>query len=268
MKRPTAWPWVRPFLILLVVIALPPLVYWFGYVHSRTADERRLAYSTLSAITADFRNRLIAYDKIVKSTDDYGDHGHPYLAAYLSSIFKAQYKKLPPAGNEAANRLDVRPETGDLLLLAKDGSDNGAVHAAPVPLNALLAWEIVKTQFDGLLVVAPGNQLIAQDRRLPEQPLGQQVAQGFRGLASVHLCMHWPPWLSQCCCSRSTASSLTFWPRRREARRHSGRCGPFTRLSRRARRLPRSPLDGSVYTCKQTLCAPMQPPCVGNRPKR
>jgi len=180
VNRPTVWPWVRPFLILLVVIAIPPLVYWFGYVHSRTADERRLAYSTLSAITADFRNRLIAYDKIAKSTDDYAPQGHPYLAAYLSSILKTQYKELPAVNNDAANRLKVQPETGDLLLLAKDGSDGGAVHAAAVALNTLLAWEIVRTQFDGLLLVAPENQLVAQDRRLPEQPLGQQVALQLR----------------------------------------------------------------------------------------
>ena len=53
--------WIRPFLIMVVVLALPPVIYWFGYVQNSVLEVKRQGHATLSAVTTEFRERLTAH---------------------------------------------------------------------------------------------------------------------------------------------------------------------------------------------------------------
>jgi hypothetical protein len=94
MGRLNVWPWLRPFLILVLAISIPPAVYWFGYVQSSVAAAKQQAYSTLSAVTADFTVRLEAYEGVAENALPYAREGLPAqrLTDYLNSILRPQPK--------------------------------------------------------------------------------------------------------------------------------------------------------------------------------
>jgi hypothetical protein len=187
MSRLNVWPWLRPFLILVLVISIPPLVYWFGYVQSSVTAAKRQGYSTLSAVTADFRARVEAHDRIADNAEEYA-RGDVYtsqqlrlLQAYLSSLLKSKSQLVP--ADAKASHLEVGRQSGGLLVNV--GAIANAELCKPVPspcsvqtvlqLENLIPWSVVETEFDGLLLLTEENQLLAQDRRLPVQPLAVPI---------------------------------------------------------------------------------------------
>jgi hypothetical protein len=80
------------------------------------------------------------------------------------------------------------------LVLADDGLRvNARSLAAIVPLEDLVPWDVVETEFDGLLVLDADRKLLAQDRRLPRQPLGWQVPLHGGGLVESGVMATGPP---------------------------------------------------------------------------
>ena len=186
MARMTVWPWLRPFVILILVVCVPPTVYWFGYVQSSVGATRQRAYGTLSAVTADFRDRLIAYDQIAANA---GSTDPATLASYVNSILKVKLKSgpLPVSTNHA--HLDVGSDNGGLNLYIPTADAKGRIRTdevmqAVVPLENLVPWDVVETEFDGLLVLDERGLLLAQDRRLPAQPLSIRVPLMTHGAAA------------------------------------------------------------------------------------
>ena len=172
MSRLNVWPWLRPFLILLLVISVPPLIYWFGYVQSSVKAARQQAYSTLSAVTVDFRARLEAHNQIASSTEKQTAE----LAEYLDSILRTR-GNLAHTNRNA--RLELCWDSGGLLMnipskICQEKSPT-CVWQVRIGLENLVSWNVVETEFDGLLVLSDSNQLLALDRRLPAQALGVPV---------------------------------------------------------------------------------------------
>lgn len=175
MGQLNVWPWVRPFLILVLVVTVPPVVYWFGYVQSSVQAAKQQGYTTLSAVTADFRTRLLAHDQIAVKAGAYARQNAALIREYLNSVVKP--KSIATVSDEMHPlHLEVGSDTGGLLLnVAGNACTAPCVVQAAIPLENLIPWNVVETEFDGLLVLSDGNQLLAQDRRLPAQPLGVPI---------------------------------------------------------------------------------------------
>jgi hypothetical protein len=181
MSRFNVWPWVRPFLILILVLSVPPVVYWFGYVKSSVASARREAYTTLSAVTADLRSRLIAHDQIATNAEKRTPDRDAHLTEYLNSLLKnPSISEIPTQPGQS--HLGVGGAYGGLQLRMGRIVDTQICRAsspctaqAVIPLENLLPWNVVETEFDGLLVLDSKLKLLAQDRRLPVQPTGVEV---------------------------------------------------------------------------------------------
>lgn len=192
MSRLNVWPWLRPFIILVLVVSLPPLLYWFGYVNHSVQAAKQQAYITLSAVTTNFGDRLAAHDRIAATAERMDPHR---LKAYLESVLQAKSVMAVPS---AKTHLQVGSSSGGLYLnvgrIAPDPPDTkqrvdsaepaqpircGAERAcsmrAVVPLETMIPWNVVETEFDGLLVLSEEGRLLAQDRRLPSQSLGAIV---------------------------------------------------------------------------------------------
>ena len=169
MSRPHLWPWVRPFVVLTLVLSIPPIVYWFGYVQNSVQATKRQAHATLSAVTAELRGRLAAHDQIAGNAARYSGN-EAKLRNYLTSVVRPRSIAPTTAGEQ---RLQVDADRGGLNLHV---GRNGTVLRASIPLENLVPWNVVETEFDGLLVLSDNGRLVAQDRRLPGQPLGLPVA--------------------------------------------------------------------------------------------
>lgn len=165
MSRPQLWPWVRPFLVMVMVVSLPPLLYWFGYVQSSVQAAKRQGHSALSAVATEFTGRIEAVNPIAANAHKLGEARR--LQAYLESVLTTS----------TIVTTTVAPTDGDdLLAVGADGLRVKAdLKAALVPLADLVPWDVVETEFDGLLVLDADGKLLAQDRRLPRQPLSWLV---------------------------------------------------------------------------------------------
>jgi hypothetical protein len=178
--------WVRPFLILVVVLSLPPVIYWFGYVQNSVLEVKREGHATLSAVTSELRDRLAAHDQIATTTERHTRAWHSQFTVeqYLKSILRPRSVVRTPNGSPY--HLEVT-ESGALYVHVADSTCRdketkpgaksaktpaGCVLRAAVPIEDLVPWNVVETEFDGLLVLSGKGALLGQDRRLPSQPLG------------------------------------------------------------------------------------------------
>src|SRR6185295_3377670 len=100
------------------------------------------------------------------------------LADYLYSVLRTKSTLEHIASNA---RVEVGRETGGLLINVGGSATNCPKVEPPcalqtqIRLESLIPWNVVETDFDGLLVLSDKNQLLAQDRRLPAQALGVPV---------------------------------------------------------------------------------------------
>lgn len=186
MSRLNVWPWLRPFIILILVICIPPLLYWFGYVQHSVQAAKQQAYVTLAAVATNFRDRLAAHDQIAATAERMAARQPERLKGYLESVLQA---KSTLSISAATNHLEVRKNSGGLYVnvgripnVARPRADAIRCGAAAecsiravVPLENLIPWNAVEAEFDGLLVLSEDQRLLAQDRRLPTQPLGVAV---------------------------------------------------------------------------------------------
>jgi hypothetical protein len=186
MSRLNVWPWLRPFIILVLVVSVPPLLYWFGYVQHSVQAAKQQAYITLSAVATSFRDRLAAHDQIAVTAERMAARQPERLKGYLDSVLQPK-STLPVA--TATSHLEIGKNSGGLYLnvgripnVNKGRADTIRCGAAPdcsmravVPLEYLIPWSAVEAEFDGLLVLSEDLRLLAQDRRLPTQPLGVVV---------------------------------------------------------------------------------------------
>lgn len=194
MSRLNVWPWLRPFIILVLVVTLPPLLYWFGYVQHSVQAAKQQAYITLSAVATNFRDRLAAHDQIASTAERMAARQPERLKGYLESVLQPKSTLSVAA---ASTHLEINRINGGLYLnvgripnVARPRGEAIRCGAAPecsiravMPLENLVPWNVVQTEFDGLLVLSHDKYLLAQDRRLPTQPLG--VAVPLKGPASV-----------------------------------------------------------------------------------
>lgn len=194
MSRLNVWPWLRPFIILVLVVSLPPLLYWFGYVNHSVQAAKQQAYVTLSAVATNFKDRLAAHDRIAVTAENMASVEPHRLKPYLESVLQAKSASAVPT---AASHLDVGKTSGGLFLnvgrIPADAPEAkvranarqpaepircGASHCsmrAVVALETMIPWNVVEAEFDGLLVLSEDGRLLAQDRRLPTQSLGAVV---------------------------------------------------------------------------------------------
>lgn len=193
MSRVNVWPWLRPFIILILVVSVPPLLYWFGYVSHSVQAAKQQAYITLSAVATNFKDRLAAHDQIASTAESMADKDPARLKPYLETVLQPR-GVLPVA--VAGSHLEVGKNIGDRLYLnvGRISVEQDAVRAAAqkrepircgaapvcsmravVPLENMIPWNVVETEFDGLVVLYEGR-LLAQDRRLPTQALGAPLA--------------------------------------------------------------------------------------------
>lgn len=184
MSRPVIWPWLKPFVVLMLVVAIPPLTYWFVYVKHTVQDAKQQAYATLAAVVTNFRDRVAAHDQIAvtaESSNKSVQSDLQSLKEHLQSVLQPREALLVP--NQDAH-LEVGGENGGLYVhvgkFPKDAVTcthaSGCSYRAVVALENLIPWQIVQSEFDGLLVLSDTGLLLAQDRRLPAQALGMRMA--------------------------------------------------------------------------------------------
>lgn len=194
MRRINVWPWLRPFLILVLVVSIPPLLYWFGYVQHSVQVTKRQAHTTLAAVSTNFRGRLLAHDQMVSKAKDGAKLGvgrekrdadlqQKRLEIYLHSLLQMRSSTSlveQTSGAFLHISTEGRGLGMDVPFDACSGERKCAVRAY-LPLESLVPWQIVDTEFDGLLIVNEAGMLVAQDRRLPVQPSGLPVSAMERG---------------------------------------------------------------------------------------
>ncbi|HTO54212.1 MAG TPA: hypothetical protein VMR50_12550, partial [Myxococcota bacterium] len=56
--------WVRPFLIVAIAMAIPPLFYWRIYLPQSLKAAQDQSYSTLGAVAREVSQRLKGYDLV------------------------------------------------------------------------------------------------------------------------------------------------------------------------------------------------------------
>lgn len=183
MNRPPIWPWLKPFLVLVMVVAIPPLTYWFVYVKHTVDAAKQQAHTTLAAVATNFKDRLIAHDQIATTAensaraDSDSVSGITATREYLQSVLQPRELVVIPTEQ---SHLDMDRKSGGLYInvgrFAKDSAgcnaEKGCSLRAVVALENLISWQIVQPEFDGLLVLSDTGTLLAQDRRLPTQALG------------------------------------------------------------------------------------------------
>lgn len=181
-------PWLRPFLILALILSVPPLLYWFGHVQRRMDDAQRQNFTTLAAITTQLRDRLEADRNLAERATCSVNKEH--ALRYLKSILPQSISE-NVANRSATTRLavttngrlnlqvfDRQSPVCDPNANAETASDNTSPtlqSIVSVELNTLVDWSLVESTFEGLLIFDQDNRLVAQDRRLPAQPLGMPV---------------------------------------------------------------------------------------------
>jgi hypothetical protein len=158
--------WVRPFLVLVLVITVPVVVYWFGYVHASIRGAMLQFHTTVSAVATSLEGRLRTLDEIAGAAVGRPPGKGP---DYLRSLVIAS-QAIPP---RATHRLSLVEDERGLLLSVRN--DTQAVESVSVKLEGLIPWDIVEAEFDGLVVLSASGRLLAQDRRLPAQARGLPV---------------------------------------------------------------------------------------------
>lgn len=174
--------WVRPFLVISLVVTIPPLLYWFGYVNRSVEGAVRQFNTTTSAITASLAARLSAYENIGVTADRL-PNTQP-RGEYLKSLTDAKSTANPPRKAQATDEesdpyssllshLYIYDDERGLVLTVKNG--DGYAESFMIALESLISWDIVEAEFDGLLLLSSDGRLLAQDRRLPQQARGLAV---------------------------------------------------------------------------------------------
>jgi hypothetical protein len=207
MSRLQLWPWLRPFLTLVMVVSLPPLIYWFGYVKSGVQAEKQLAYTTLSAVASSLEDRLKAHEGVAAKAEDAEkkaakkaaeksklDHKDVdfdrqlWLQRYLGSALGTNIELTPVSPDKpthAQHHLAIDNDSGRMYLQfgsrVKDVDGQAPISTArmPLPLQDMIPWDLVESEFDGLLLLGENATLLAQDRRLPRQSPG--IPTRFKG---------------------------------------------------------------------------------------
>ena len=156
--------WVRPFLVLVLVITVPLVVYWFGYVDGSIQSALRQFHTTVAAVATSLEERLRALDTIAGNADRLPQEKN--RSQYLRSLISASNVD---AANETHHLRLAEDERG--LLLSVSGG-KAAITSVSVKLENLIPWDIVEAEFDGLVVLSDTGRLLAQDRRLPSQARG------------------------------------------------------------------------------------------------
>jgi hypothetical protein len=181
--------WLRGFLILLLVLAAPLAIYWFGYAEVRVAQKQRQFYLTLAAIGEEVRQRLAEHEEIAANAVDAADRSARRRGiAYLGSRF-GECVELPAA---PGGRLRLQVDQGVLELRTSERCGQKRMardkqSAFLIPVTDLIPWDLVERDFEGLVVLErPKGTLVAQDRRLPAQSIGQPVAL-YRGDDAIDL---------------------------------------------------------------------------------
>ena len=156
--------WVRPFLVLVLVITVPLVVYWFGYVDGSIRAALRQSHTTVAAVATSLEDRLRALDQVARTAEDLPPGKD--RSAYLLSLVSAGRARSPGE----THHLRLADDERGLLLSVSD--PNGALTSVSVKLENLIPWDIVEAEFDGLVVLSAAGRLLAQDRRLPSQARG------------------------------------------------------------------------------------------------
>ena len=91
------------------------MLYWFGYVQNSVLEVKRQGHATLSAVTTEFRERLMAHDQIARTTERNTKPwvGQFTLSQYLRSVL--QPRSVAPTRN-AQHHLEVAETGGSLNL--------------------------------------------------------------------------------------------------------------------------------------------------------
>lgn len=186
MSRSNVWPWVRPFLIIVLAISIPPLVYWFGYVQSSVTSAKQQAYATLAAVSAELSTRVAAHDQIAENAERYSSV--PWIFNYLKSILSLQAMPGLTPRDGPVSHLEVSRQVDGLVLnisitSAGDSrckSASGCIMEVLVPMDKLLPGGAGEEKFDGLLILDEHKKLLMQHGSLPPQPLGIVMPLHFR----------------------------------------------------------------------------------------
>jgi hypothetical protein len=168
----------------MLVVAIPPLTYWFVYVKHTVQDAKQQAYATLAAVVTNFRDRVAAHDQIAATAETSSKTAQFDLQSVrenMQSVLQPREALVVP---DQDTHLEVGGENGGLYVhvgkFAKDGVNckysAGCAYRAVVALENLIPWQIVQSEFDGLLVLSDKGLLLAQDRRLPAQALGMRMS--------------------------------------------------------------------------------------------
>jgi hypothetical protein len=178
VNRPLWRPWIQPFLVLIIVIVIPPLLYWFVYVQQRIEAAKEHDFGTLAAVSSALKEGVTSYNRIAANASCADNPGE-----FLKTLPKAQVVSLPGSGatNKPLTELGKGAQGGINLNVQANpecqppGSpaSQGSV-IAHIPLENVVPWPLVESEFDGLLIFRGSGDygLVAQDRRLPLQPLG------------------------------------------------------------------------------------------------
>jgi hypothetical protein len=162
--------WVRPFMIVVLIVTVPPLLYWFGYVNRSVDGAVRQFNTTTSAIAASLAARLRAHEQIAMTADGL-PNDQPRLQ-YLQSV--TQVKPSPPVEPTPEYHLSLADDERGLLLTVR-AEQGGSPTSVSIGLPTLIPWDVVEAEFDGLLLLSSDGRLLTQDRRLPEQAQGLPV---------------------------------------------------------------------------------------------
>lgn len=149
--------------MLVLVITVPLVVYWFGYVHATIRSAMLQFHTTVAAVATSLEGRLRTLDEIAgAAAGRRPDDGTEYLRS-----LEIGSKAIPPP---ATHRMSLVEDERGLLLSALN--KDKAVESVSVKLESLIPWDIVEAEFDGLVVLSASGRLLAQDRRLPAQGRG------------------------------------------------------------------------------------------------
>jgi hypothetical protein len=202
MSRPIVWPWLKPFIVLTLVVSVPPLTYWFVYVKHTVDAAKQQAHTTLAAVATNFASVLAANDRIAatiaplnRKGGEAADIELPADKNKLEALRKVQQAQLQSVRDQLQSTLQtkeltvvdgraalaVSAESGGLHWIVRAVSQTCALPSgcslrAVVGLENLIPWQIVQPEFDGLLLLNEEGKLLAQDRRLPAQALGIRMS--------------------------------------------------------------------------------------------
>ena len=184
MNRTLFQPWIRSFLILVLVVAVPLLLYALVYVQQRVDAERQRAFGVLAAVSSELKERVRAYNSIAISAST-GGRTKEEVRNFLRSLPNVRVlPSVPPAANPTLRPKLSSDGQGGLEFTVGDSkcshNDSPCPIVAHVSLETLVPWYLVESEFDGMLIFDGTDNngksgLLTQDRRLPVQPLGVPI---------------------------------------------------------------------------------------------